>query len=268
MPKHLHVQVHVYCSNCCGEPEQPTCTLNCTEAVHLFVCNRIRQFSIFAKQTRCISNNNNNSQSMAQVGQMKCGVYCVWTKGSTATSGNAESVAWMIIDLRPSSLLLYVHITSKMICHQPEQTMHVTLAVPWARQAKLRTATSLVKEATTATHNEVMFWHLWVLIMHGPYLKWTQLQCAWLVPYGSWSLIICSLIPSPQPPAIIACIMNNTEKAFVTSVHTSARVRVLTTSRTVKVHLAVSTKALKTWTTPNSGHTAVVTMVSTLERLQ
>ena len=30
---------------------------------------------------------------------MKCGVYCVRAKGSTVTSGNAESVAWMIIDL-------------------------------------------------------------------------------------------------------------------------------------------------------------------------
>ena len=162
-----------------------------------------------------------------------------------------------------------------MICHQPEQTMHVTSAVPWARQAKLCAAISPIKEVTTATHMlgfnftmKLCSGNLWVLIMHGPYLKWTQLQCAWLVPYGSWSLIICSLIPSPQPQLSSLALWITWRKPLLPAYTHQQESRVLTTSRTVKVHLAVSTKALKTWTPSNSGHTAVVTMVSTLERLQ
>ena len=54
----------------------------------------------------------------------------------------------------------------------------------------------LVKEATKATHThldqtshysyELNFWHLWVLIMHGPYLKRTQLLC-----------VICTVCEQP-----------------------------------------------------------------------
>ena len=187
----MYIELYWGCASVCLQQDSPILNLH--------------------KQTRCISNNNNNSQSMAQEGQMKCGVYCVWTKGSIATSGNAESVAWMIIDLVFTAKLLAtvwglgVHITSKMICHQPERTMHVTSAVPWARQAKLCAAISPIKEATTATH--MLEWNFTMKLCSGTYecwlcmayLKWTQLQCAWLVPYGSWSLIIYSLIPSPQP---------------------------------------------------------------------